>query len=212
MPDFDLLVRAATPHAAIGIANGRIAALEEGTARAEIDATGLRVLPGIVDAHVHFNEPGRTEWEGWMTGSRGAVAGGVTTVCDMPLNSTPPLVDAAAFAAKHAAAEANSVCDFALWGGLVPGHLNDLEPLAACGVMGFKAFMTHSGIDDFPKADLATLRAGMTIAAKLNLPVAVHAELDRKTTQTSGGVREYLASRPLEMELDAIRAALEIAG
>src|SRR5262249_54750685 len=149
MPEFDLLIRGAHPLPEIGISDGRIVALNRGSTREEIDATGLLVLPGVVDAHVHFNEPGRSEWEGWETGSRGAIAGGVTTVCDMPLNSTPPVVNAEAFAAKRAAAEAKSVCDFALWGGLVPGHVNDLEPLAACGVMGFKAFMTHSGIDDF---------------------------------------------------------------
>jgi allantoinase len=130
----------------------------------------------------------------------------------MPLNSTPPLVDAAAFDAKRAAAEANSVCDFAFWGGLIPQSVDRLEELAERGVMGFKAFMSHSGVDDFPKSGLATLRAGMKRAAKLNLPVAVHAEFDRGLPRTGTGVRDYLASRPVETELDAITAALEIAG
>ena len=212
MPDFDLLIRGATDFPEIGIADGKVAAFSSGSATEEVDATGLLLLPGVVDAHVHFNEPGRTDWEGWETGSRAAVAGGVTTVCDMPLNSTPPLVDAEAFDAKRAAAERQSVCDFAFWGGLIPQSVDRLEAMAHCGVMGFKAFMSDSGIDDFPKADLATLRAGMKRAAALGLPVAVHAELDRASTHPGTTVREYLASRPLEMELDAIRAALDLAG
>ncbi len=178
MPEYDLLVRGASPLPEIGIADGAIAGFTAASAREEIDATGLIVMPGVIDAHVHFNEPGRTEWEGWATGSRAAVAGGVTTVCDMPLNSHPPVVTAEAFDAKRRAAEAQSICDFALWGGLVPGHVDDLDALAACGAIGFKAFMADSGIDDFPKVDLDTLRAGMRRAAALGLPVAVHAEFD----------------------------------
>src|SRR5882724_3775911 len=121
MPDFDLLIRGAISNPAIGITDGKIAGFKDGTAHEEIDATGLVALPGVVDAHTHFNDPGRAEWEGWETGSRAALAGGVTTVCDMPLNSTPPVVTAAAFDAKRGAAEARSACDFALWGGLMPG-------------------------------------------------------------------------------------------
>jgi allantoinase len=213
MPDFDLFIRGAHPLPEIGIADGRIVAFSGGSAREEIDATGWLVLPGVVDAHVHFNDPGRADWEGWATGSHAALAGGVTTVCDMPLNSTPPVVTVAAFDAKRAAAEARSACDFALWGGLVPGHLDDLEPLAARGVIAFKAFMSHSGIDDFPKADLATLRSGMLRAAALNLPVAVHAEFDRALPLGTGtSVRAYLDSRPIESECEAIGAALDLAG
>jgi len=212
MPDFDLLIRGATPLPTIGITGGKIAGFEDGTAREEIDATGLVVLPGVVDAHVHFNDPGRADWEGWETGSRAALAGGVTTVCDMPLNSTPPVVTVEAFDAKRAAAEARSACDFALWGGLVPGHVDDLEPMAERGVMAFKAFMSHSGIDDFPKADLATLRAGMKRASALGLPVAVHAEFDRDMPRSGTTVRDYLNSRPIESECEAIAAALDLAG
>jgi allantoinase len=212
MPEFDLLIRGARPLPEIGIADGKIVGFASGSAREEIDASGLIVLPGVVDAHVHFNEPGRTDWEGWETGSCGAVAGGVTTVCDMPLNSTPPVMDAKAFDAKFAAAKEKSVCDFALWGGLTSQNVDRLEELAARGVMGFKAFMAHSGIDDFPRADLATLRAGMKRAVKLNLPVAVHAEFDRDLPRPGTGVRDYLASRPIESECAAIAAALEIAG
>lgn len=212
MPDLDILIRGAHPLPEIGIADGKIAAFERGSAREVVDATNLLVLPGVVDAHVHFNDPGRAKWEGWGTGSRAALAGGVTTVCDMPLNSTPPVVTVEAFDAKLAAAQAESVCDFALWGGLVPDHLDDLEPLAARGVMGFKAFMIHSGMDDFPWIDLGMLRAGMKRIAKLGLPVGVHAEVERPAPRCGTSARDYLASRPVEMETDAIRAALDIAG
>jgi allantoinase len=214
MPDYDLLIRGATPLPAIGIADGRVVAFEERTAHEEIDAGGLLVMPGVIDAHVHFNEPGRTNWEGWATGSRAAVAGGVTMVCDMPLNSTPPVVTVEAFRAKRLAAERQAVCDFGLWGGLIPGHVDRLDALAEAGVMGFKAFMAHSGIDDFPKVDLDTLRAGMRRAATLNLPVAVHAEFDQLAAARSAcgtSVRDFIASRPISSECDAIRTAIDIA-
>ena len=212
MPDFDLLIQGAQPFPNIGIAEGKIVSLDHGRAREEIQATGLRVLPGVVDAHVHFNEPGRADWEGWETGSRAAVAGGVTTVGDMPLNSTPPLVTAEAFEAKLVAAKAKAIGDFAFWGGLVPASVNQMEQLAAYGVIGFKAFMCHSGIDDFPRADLATLRTGMKRAAQLGLPVAVHAEFDPTGKPDGMTVRDYLKSRPVELETAAIHAAIEIAG
>jgi allantoinase len=212
MPDFDLIIRGASPHEAIGIADGKIAALSEGTAHAAIDATGLLVLPGVIDAHVHFNEPGRAEWEGIATGSRACAAGGTTTFFDMPLNSTPPLIDAESFAKKRAIAERESFVDFALWGGLVPGNLDQLEALRDCGVIGLKAFMSGSGIDDFPKADPATLKAGMKRAAELGLLVAVHAEIDHPELIHGTTIRDYLASRPISMELEAIALAIEFAG
>ena len=212
MPDFDLLIRGATPHSAIGIADGKIAALCDGTAREEIDATGLLVLPGVIDAHVHFNEPGRADWEGLATGSRACAAGGTTTFFDMPLNSTPPLIDAAAFAKKRAIAERESFTDFAFWGGLVPGNLDQLEALRDCGVIGLKAFMAASGIPDFPKADAATLREGMQRAAELKMLVAVHAEIDHPELRSGTTIRDYLASRPITIELEAIALAIELAG
>ena len=212
MPDFDLLIRGATPHPAIGIADGKIAALDEGTAREEIDAAGLLVLPGVIDAHVHFNEPGRADWEGISTGSRACAAGGTTTFFDMPLNSTPPLIDAESFAKKRAIAERESFVDFAFWGGLVPGNLDQLEALRDCGVIGLKAFMSGSGIDDFPQADTTTLRAGMQRAAELGLLVAVHAEIDHPELRHGTTIRDYLASRPVAMELEAIALAIALAG
>jgi allantoinase len=190
-----------------------------GTAREEIDTRGLHVLPGVVDVHVHFNEPGRTDWEGWATGSVACAVGGTTTVAEMPLNAHPPTLDGPSFDAKHEAAEASSHVDFALWGGLTPVNLERMEELAGRGVVGFKAFMSSSGIDDFPAADDATLFAGMQRAAALGLPVAVHAENDVLTsalaaTSVAAGqatARDYLASRPAIAEIEAIARAVLLA-
>ena len=137
---------------------------------------GLTIFPGLIDVHLHFNEPGRTEWEGAASGSRALAAGGGTLFFDMPLNSHPPTTDAAAFNQKLAAAKANSLVDFAFWGGLVPNNVDHLEELNDRGVIGFKAFMCNSGIDDFPCVDDRVLRAGMKKAAQLKQIVAVHAE------------------------------------
>ena len=205
----------------IGIEGGTVRALEPemaGAARAEHSASGLHVLPGLVDLHVHFNEPGRGDWEGLHTGSSALLAGGGTTFGDMPLNSDPPLLDAATFAAKLEAARAHSHADFALWGGLTPLNLERLPELAACGALGFKAFMSSSGIPEFPAADEATLHAGMVQAAALGLVVAVHAESEALTAQLSAGLnrpgapwRDYLNSRPVRAELEAIALAVSLA-
>ncbi|HKA02386.1 MAG TPA: allantoinase AllB [Candidatus Solibacter sp.] len=178
----------------------------------EIDATGLTMLPGLIDVHVHFNEPGRTDWEGAATGSRALAAGGGTTFFDMPLNSSPCTVDAAAFHAKRTALEAGSVTDFALWGGIVPGNRGELAELAALGAIGFKAFMADSGLPEFPRSDDLTLLRGMEEAARLGLPVAVHAETNELVHPPSGDtVRDYLDSRPVLAEVTAIRRAIELA-
>jgi allantoinase len=207
---YDVLIR--SDERDIGIADGVIAGFEAGPARAEIDARGLTVLPGVIDAHVHFNEPGRTDWEGWATGTRALAAGGATACVEMPLNAHPPTIDGAAFDAKHAAARASAIVDFALWGGLVPGNLDRLEELAERGVVGFKAFMCDSGIADFPAVDPDTLGAGMERAARLGLPVAVHAEDPASLGEPAGtGWRDFVASRPVEAELRAIETALALA-
>jgi allantoinase len=230
MGGFDLIVRGGTLvtpggplQADLGVSDGRIAALAPDLprqGREEVDAQGLHVFPGLIDAHVHFNEPGRTEWEGIETGSSALAAGGATLFFDMPLNAHPPTIDAASFRLKLAAAEGKSVVDFAFWGGLVPGNLDRLGELAECGVVGFKAFMANSGIDDFRNVDDGTLRSGMKRAAELALPVAVHAESDSMTRELAqqrlasgrASVRDYLDSRPIAAELDAIRRALDMAG
>lgn len=218
-PDFDLIVRGEKD---LGILDGKFAALEpnlRGTARVEIDATKLSVLPGVIDAHVHFNEPGRTDWEGFETGSRAAAAGGTTTVFEMPLNAHPPTLDGESFDMKKAAAERTSLVDFGLWGGLVPGNLDRLEILRDRGVIGLKAFMCESGIDDFPWVTTPILREGMKRAADLDLLVAVHAESQeltekltrQKLAEHKTTVRDYLDSRPIEAELDAIKRAIDLA-
>jgi allantoinase len=177
----------------------------------DIDATGLTMLPGLIDVHVHFNEPGRTDWEGAATGSRALAAGGGTTFFDMPLNSSPCTVGAAAFHAKRAALEAASITDFALWGGIVPGNRDAMAELAQLGVIGFKAFMADSGLAEFPRADDFTLLRGMEEAAKLGLPVAVHAETNELVHRAGSTVRDYLESRPVIAEVTAIRRACELA-
>jgi allantoinase len=220
MSDFDLLVRGIEQD--IGIGEGKIVALAEnlpGSANSEMDANGLTIFPGVIDAHVHFNEPGRTDWEGFATGSQAAAAGGTTTVFEMPLNAHPPTTNRESFELKRAAAEASSLVDFGLWGGLVPGNLLELEALRDCGVVGLKAFMCNSGIGDFPFVDEKTLGAGMRRAAKLDLLVAVHAESEEMTSALTGaaraagksGVRDYLESRPIAAELEAIRVAIDLA-
>ena len=210
----DLVIRgAAGVDGDVAIDQGRIAAIGDGLAgREEVDARGLHLLPGAIDAHVHFNEPGRTHWEGWATGSRALLAGGGTTCVEMPLNAHPPTLDGAAFDAKAEAAAASSVVDFALWGGLTPLNLDRLEELAERGVVGFKAFMCDSGIEDFPAADDDTLHAGMAKAAELGLPVAVHAERPARLHAPEGSDwRAWVASRPVDAELDAIETAIAIA-
>ncbi len=205
----------------VAVAGGRICAIgEEVSAREEIDASGLMLLPGAIDAHVHYNEPGRTDWEGWATGSLASAAGGATCVFEMPLNAHPPTLDAESFRLKQAAAEASSVVDFALWGGITPVNLGKLSELAECGVIGFKAFMSSSGTDDFQRSDAGTLREGMQRAAALGLPVAVHAEDEAMVSAAARAAREagrtsmrdYLDSRSIAAETAAIRQACEIAG
>jgi allantoinase len=171
------------------------------------------VLPGGLDPHVHFNEPGRTHWEGWATGTAALAAGGMTACFDMPLNSHPPTTDAAGFDAKLAAARASARVDFGLWGGLVPGNLDHVEELFERGVVGFKAFMSASGVDDFHAADDRTLYDGMALCARLGALVAVHAENDALTSGPRGGrtARDYAASRPPIAEIEAIGRAIAFA-
>ena len=227
MKSLDLLIRGGTVitpdgerQTDLGVVDGKIVSFIGSTAREEVDATGLHVFPGVIDSHVHFNEPGRADWEGIETGSQALAAGGGTLFFDMPLNAHPPTCDAASFDLKLGAAQKNSFTDFAFWGGLVPGNLDKLEELAARGVIGFKAFMANSGIEDFPCVDDKALREGMKRAAKLKLPVAVHAESETFTSQLARekiaagaiSIRDYLDSRPIAAELDAIRRAINLAG
>jgi allantoinase len=212
----DLVVRGDT--ADIAIEDGQIVAIgpQLPGAAEEIDARGLHIFPGLIDVHLHFNEPGRTEWEGAATGSRALAAGGGTLFFDMPLNSTPCTVHAEAFDQKRAALEKSTITDFALWGGLIPGNVPQMAELADRGVVGFKAFMCNSGLPEFPRADDLTLFEGMREAARLGLPVAVHAESQEITQDLArrignGSVAQFLASRPVVAELEAIQRATLLA-
>lgn len=206
----------------VGVAGGRVVAIADdlgGEAPEVVDARGLHVLPGAVDAHVHLNDPGRAEWEGFATGTAALAAGGATACLDMPLNSSPPTTSAAGFEAKRRAGEGVARVDFGLWGGIVPGNAGDLDELAARGVFGFKAFMCDSGIDEFPACGDDDLRAGMARAAALGLPVAVHAESEAMTRELTAraraagatSARDFLATRPVAAELEAIERALALA-
>ncbi|WP_272977040.1 allantoinase [Deinococcus geothermalis] len=226
---YDLLVRGGqlvreggVEQADLGVVEERIVEIAPelmGDAREELDARGLHVFPGAVDIHVHFNEPGRTDWEGIRTGSRALVAGGGTVFADMPLNSTPPVLDRTTFEAKRQAAERESYADFALWGGLTPRNLDRLPELAGAGAVGFKAFMSHSGLEEFESSDDSTLYEGMLQARDLGLIVALHAESDAITRALSSrirraggtGVRDYLRSRPAIAEVEAVSRALLLA-
>ncbi|MGH7761981.1 MAG: allantoinase AllB [Candidatus Dormibacteraceae bacterium] len=175
----------------------------------EIDASGLHVFPGGIDSHVHFNEPGRTDWETIATGSAALAAGGYTTFVDMPLNNLPVTIDGTAFDLKLEAAKRSSIVDFGLWGGLVPGNLDRLAELADRGVMGFKAFMCPSGIDEFPACDERILREGMKRIAELGSILLVHAEDPSKLSDPKGTTaRDFVASRPAEAELSAVHNAI----
>lgn len=199
----------------IAIDEGRIAEIgpELAGAAHQIDARALLVLPGLIDVHVHFNEPGRTHWEGAATGSRALAAGGGTLFFDMPLNSTPCCVNAREVDRKREALERSSIADFGLWGGLVPGGVGEMADMSGRGVVGFKAFMCDSGLPEFPRADDETLRDGMAEAARLRLPVAVHAESQNQVrlVAAGSGVRQFLESRPVAAETEAISRALELA-
>src|SRR4051812_46779924 len=226
---YDLIVRGArivrpdgVEFGDVAVADGVIAAIGpevEGDAAEELAAGGRLLLPGAVDAHVHLNDPGRADWEGFATGTAALAAGGATTGIDMPLNAIPPTLDGAAFAAKVQAARGVARVDVALWGGLVPGDLDRLDELAAAGAIGFKAFMSASGVPEFTAADDLTLLEGMARAARLGLPVAVHAESDVLTSRLAARavaagrttMRDYLASRPVVAELEAIGRAIALA-
>ena len=222
---FDVLIRGGVVGQRpldVGVTDGLIAALGpelSGPATEEIDAAGLHLLPGVLDAHVHMNEPGRADWEGFETGRRALAAGGATAAIDMPLNAHPPTVSGGAFDEKRHCLERSALVDVALWGGLVPGGVEAMDELADLGVVGFKAFMCSSGIDDFEGVDDLTLYEGMCRAAALGLPVAVHAESESITAglarraRAAGRVamRDFIASRPAIAELQAIARAIALA-
>ncbi|MEV0229035.1 allantoinase AllB [Nonomuraea sp. NPDC050786] len=220
----DLVIRSrrtVTPEgeraAAVAVRGEKIAGLYDYAAPLEaaedIDLRDLALLPGLVDTHVHVNEPGRTHWEGFDSATRAAGAGGVTTILDMPLNSLPPTVNTAALEAKLRAAEGQCHVDVGFWGGAVPGNVKDLAPLRERGVHGFKCFMSPSGVDEFPPLSAAELREALSEVAGIGGVMVVHAE-DPELLGEPGGptYREFLESRPGESERSAVARVVRLAG
>src|SRR5438874_2526683 len=177
------------------------------------------VMPGLVDTHVHVNEPGRTDWEGFETATCAAAAGGVTTIVDMPLNSIPATTTLDGLKAKLAAAEGKLHVDMAFWGGVVPGNTNELEKLWDAGVVGFKCFLIHSGVDEFPNVSENDLREAMPLLARLGAPLIVHAEVPgpveaccrSSSGEPSSSYQTFLRSRPREAENEAIALMIRLA-
>ena len=183
-----------------------------------LDFGDAAILPGLVDSHVHINEPGRTDWEGFETATRAAAAGGYTLLVDMPLNCLPATTDVAALEAKRRAAKGRSLVDWMAWGGVVEDNQHCIQPLAGAGVAGFKCFLVHPGIDGFTMVTEEKLRAALPHIARSGLPLLVHAELPgpiRAATERLANAdwslyETYLASRPEEAELAAIRMLLAL--
>ncbi|MDN4172399.1 allantoinase AllB [Nocardioides sp. SOB77] len=212
-----VLVDGALRPATVTIADGRVSGVEpvdHPVVGPVLDVPAAAyLLPGVVDTHVHVNEPGRTHWEGFATATRAAHAGGVTTLVDMPLNSVPPTTTLAGLRAKQAAAAGQLAVDVAFWGGAVPGNVADLEPLHEAGVLGFKCFLSPSGVDEFPPLDAAGFEEALAEVARLGSLMVVHAEdpevLDAAPHPPSRAYADFLLSRPDEAETRAVRRVLD---
>lgn len=230
--DFDLVIRAqravlpeGLSTAEVGVREGKIVeiatagAVLSGTASANAKLVELGddqvLLPGLVDSHVHVNDPGRSEWEGFASATRAAAAGGVTTIVDMPLNSLPPTVNVEALDIKREVAGAKAFIDVGFWGGAIPGNTGDLKPLFDAGVYGFKCFLEDSGVDEFPPLEPDELRADLAELAKYDGLLIVHAEdhsVMAEAPKNSGRkFSDFLASRPREAENVAIARVIEAA-
>ena len=202
---------------AVAVSGGRIVAIEEPgamTGAAEVVRLDddVVLLPGMVDTHVHVNDPGRSEWEGFAHATRAAAAGGVTTIVDMPLNSVPATVDVAALEAKLSAAAGRCYVDVAFWGGAVPANRRDLKPLWDAGVLGFKCFLVDSGVPDFPALDEVGLERAMELVASFGGLLLVHAEDPDAVaaySDTSRHYADFLASRPDSSEVSAVEAVVD---
>lgn len=225
--DYDLVLRgnrvltsAGEVAREVGVRNGTIEAIEplgSGLQGAEVIelAEDEVLIPGLVDTHVHVNEPGRTEWEGFATATRAAAAGGVTTIVDMPLNSIPPTCDVAALDLKQDAARDQAFVDIGFWGGAIPGNAGELRGLHDRGVFGFKCFLLHSGVDEFPHLDPEEMESDMGVLAEFDSLMIVHAEdsraIDRAPAPHGDHYDRFLASRPRGAENVAIAHVIEAA-
>ena len=206
------------------IENEKIAAIrphdEIVSAESFVDLGDRFVLPGLIDVHVHINEPGRSEWEGFETGTQAAAAGGCTCVVDMPLNCIPSTTTVAALNEKRVAANGKTYVDIAYWGGVVPGNTREIAPLAQSGVRGFKCFLTHPGTDEFEMVTETDLQKAMPRVAETSLPLLAHAEMPGPIANASAHLdskpadwrryRTYMESRPVEAELEAIRLLIRL--
>ncbi|MEU4604836.1 allantoinase AllB [Kribbella sp. NPDC023972] len=204
---------------AVGVRDGRIVAVAPYDAQLEGDLLVLDdnevLMPGVVDSHVHVNDPGRTEWEGFTTATRAAAAGGVTTIIDMPLNSIPPTCDVPALELKRKTAASQVYVDVGFWGGAIPGNLAQLRPLHEAGVFGFKCFLLHSGVDEFPPLTQAELEPVMREIASFDGLLIVHAEdahgIDNAPPPNGASYLDFLRSRPREAENAAVADVIELA-
>lgn len=229
---FDLVIRATrailpagVDSATIGVRDGVIAEIASGSAELtgvtganttiiEVDDSRV-LLPGLVDTHVHVNDPGRSEWEGFASATRAAAAGGVTTILDMPLNSLPPTVNVASLEVKREVAAAKSFIDVGFWGGAIPGNTADLRPLHDAGVYGFKCFLEDSGVEEFPPLEPAEMQADLAEIGTFDGLLIVHAEDHEVMASAPSGsgpkFSDFLATRPREAENVAIKRVIDAA-
>ncbi|MFI6827044.1 allantoinase AllB [Kribbella sp. NPDC050241] len=205
---------------AVGVRDGRITAVApydaDLAATEQVHLADDEVLlSGLVDSHVHVNDPGRTDWEGFTSATRAAAAGGVTTIIDMPLNSIPPTCDVPALEVKRKTAQNQAYVDVGFWGGAIPGNVPDLRPLHDAGVFGFKCFLLHSGVDEFPPLDHAQLQAAMREISAFDGLLIVHAEdahrIDDAPPPHGATYLDFLHSRPRVAETEAVANVIELA-
>lgn len=194
----------------------RIAPYDEPARGETVDYGERAILPGVIDTHVHFNEPGRTEWEGWRSGTSAALAGGVTTVVEMPLNSIPSTVDLPSLKLKRDSMRDQLFCDVGLWGGAVPGNVADLEPMVRAGVLGLKSFMSDPGTAEFRNLDRAGLETAMREIARIGSVLLLHAEWPDALVEPAPQIdplsyASWLNTRPVAAEREAIKVVVELA-
>jgi allantoinase len=204
--------------ATVVVEDGKVVEVLDGVVEVEgveqvVDVGDDILMPGLVDSHVHINEPGRTDWEGFSTATRAAAAGGVTTVVDMPLNSLPPTTTAENLKVKVDAAKGQCWVDVAFWGGVIPGNSSSLKEMVGLGVPGFKCFLIHSGVDEFPAVNEEQAKEALEQLQHTGATLLFHAECEVDGTNDSGDPAEYktfLESRPPSMEISAIQLVISL--